>query len=329
MVTIEERVFRRARFVPAKAEAYGFRKTEKGYEIRSGFMGGDFEAIVAFGKDGTVSGRVIDLMTGEEYDQIRNPRYTGAYIGSVREAYEDLLRDIAEKCCDGAVFLSVQANRIADLIHEEYGISPDFPWEDGRYESLGVFRHPESRRWFALVMGIKSSLLDPDDTDDTVDVVNLKIDPERGPELREIPGIYPAYHMNHKTWISVTLDDIMTDTSVMELVRESFRLTDAKPPQIDEELIRSVFDIADSIPSGKVATYGQIARLIGRERNSRLVGKIMSMADRYGDHPCHRVVNSSGRTVPGWPEQRSMLEAEGVSFRANGNVDMKKHQWDA
>jgi methylated-DNA-protein-cysteine methyltransferase-like protein len=40
----------------------------------------------------------------------------------------------------------------------------------------------------------------------------------------------------------------------------------------------------------------------------------MSMQDRYGDHPCHRVVNHAGRTAPGWSEQRQLLEKEGVKF---------------
>ena len=44
--------------------------------------------------------------------------------------------------------------------------------------------------------------------------------------------------------------------------------------------------------------------------------------------PCHRVVNSQGRLVPGWTEQRALLENEGVRFRANGFVDMKKSQWE-
>lgn len=328
-MTIEERVFRRARFAPAKAEAYGFRKTESGYEINIAFMDGDFEADVAFDRDGSVRGRVIDTAAGEEYDQLRNPRYTGAFVGQVREAYEEILKKIAEKCCDGAVFASGQANRIADLILEEYGISPDFPWEGGRYESLGVFRHPENRKWFALVMGIDRTLLDPDDVSEAVDVINLKIDPVDGVALRSRPGIFSAYHMNHKTWISVTLDDIMSDSAVMELVSKSFSLTCPGKSSLDEELIRKVLGIADSIPFGHVATYGQIARLAGREKNSRLVGKIMSMADRYGEHPCHRVVNASGRLVPGWTEQRGMLEAEGITFLPNGNVDIKKHRWDA
>ena len=91
-----------------------------------------------------------------------------------------------------------------------------------------------------------------------------------------------------------------------------------------QKLIREALEIADSIPPGRVMSYGQIAALMGRPKNARLVGKIMSMQDRFGDHPCHRVVNSAGRTVPGWMEQRELLEAEGVEFKENGNVDMNR-----
>lgn len=54
----------------------------------------------------------------------------------------------------------------------------------------------------------------------------------------------------------------------------------------------------------------------------------MSMAEYYGKYPCHRVVNSAGRLAPGFYEQRSLLENEGVGFKENGCVDMKKHGWN-
>jgi methylated-DNA-protein-cysteine methyltransferase-like protein len=98
---------------------------------------------------------------------------------------------------------------------------------------------------------------------------------------------------------------------------------------MNEKLIREVYAVADSIPPGKVMSYGQIAAALGRPKNSRLVGKIMSLADRYGDHPCHRVVNHAGRTVPGWHEQRMLLEAEGVEFKGNRNVDMRKFRMES
>ena len=97
---------------------------------------------------------------------------------------------------------------------------------------------------------------------------------------------------------------------------------------MDERLIYEILSAVEEIPFGRVASYGQIARLIGRERNARLVGRVLSLAEFYGQYPCHRVVNHAGRLAPGFPEQRERLEAEGVGFLPSGHVDMKRFQWN-
>ena len=97
--------------------------------------------------------------------------------------------------------------------------------------------------------------------------------------------------------------------------------------KLDEALIYEILSVVEEIPEGCVASYGQIAKLIGRDKNSRLVGKVLSRAEFYGEYPCHRVVNHAGRIAPGWWEQRLLLEDEGVQFKENGCVDMKKYQW--
>ena len=91
---------------------------------------------------------------------------------------------------------------------------------------------------------------------------------------------------------------------------------------------KDVYDVVASIPCGKVLTYGQVAWLSGRPGCPRLVGRLLSEAADSLHLPCHRVVNSQGRLVPGWTEQRALLENEGVRFKANGFVDMKKSQWE-
>lgn len=96
---------------------------------------------------------------------------------------------------------------------------------------------------------------------------------------------------------------------------------------MDERLAYEILAVVEEIPAGRVASYGQIAQMIGREKNARLVGKVLSRAEYYGDYPCHRVVNHAGRTAPGWTRQRSLLEAEGVTFRENGCVDMARFRW--
>ena len=73
---------------------------------------------------------------------------------------------------------------------------------------------------------------------------------------------------------------------------------------LDDSLVYEILSVVEEIPEGNVATYGQIARLIGRDKNSRLVGTVLRRAGLYGEYPCHRVVNHAGRIVPGWTEQR-------------------------
>lgn len=98
---------------------------------------------------------------------------------------------------------------------------------------------------------------------------------------------------------------------------------------LDERLIYEVLSAVSEIPEGRVATYGQIARLIGRDKNARLIGKILSVSSLYGDYPCHRVVSCAGRLTPGWDEQALLLLQEGVELKDENHVDLKKYQWDA
>ena len=327
-MTIEQKIFSRRRFSTKRMENYGFENKNACYTLSKEFMDGDFTAEIRVYENGSVVGRVMDNMMGEEYIPLRMPNYTGAFVGSVRAAYEELLLDIADNCCTDVAFASDQSNRIAAMILDKYSVEPDFPWDEGEHEPSGVFRHGSNNKWFGLIMNIDRRHLEKNAAEEMVDVINLKADENKMIALHKIRGIYPAFHMNHSKWISVVLDGNLDDRDVMDLVEESFRLTCGPAGVLNEKLIREALDIADSIPPGKVMSYGQIAELMGRPKNARLVGKIMSMQDRFGNHPCHRVVNSAGRTVPGWAEQRELLEAEGVEFRANGNVDMRRFRME-
>ncbi|WP_165172074.1 MGMT family protein [Adlercreutzia sp. ZJ242] len=103
------------------------------------------------------------------------------------------------------------------------------------------------------------------------------------------------------------------------------------------EFSDQVFDQVRRIPRGKVATYGQIARLVGRPRSARYVGFALHANPAPGSDaasiPCHRVVFKDGGLCRGFafggPEvQRAMLEEEGVAFADEEHVDMGACQWD-
>lgn len=100
-----------------------------------------------------------------------------------------------------------------------------------------------------------------------------------------------------------------------------------KPLNLTENLAYEILSAVEEIPQGFVATYGQIARITGHEKNSRLVARILSRSQIYGNYPCHRVVNFQGRIAPGWAEQEVLLKNEGVIFKDSTHVDLKKCQW--
>lgn len=226
MIPIEETVFSRKRWIESKMLAYGFHKANKTYILEKPFLDGDFKTVLSVNPKGQVTGKVIDTITQDEYYQLRQETATGPYVNRVRSAYRSLLTDIADSCCSDVLFASSQANRLTQAILDHFQVKPDFPWEhSSRYQSYGAFRHTSNRKWFALIMNVKREVLDKDGNTSLIDILNVKIPPAQGDELRQIPGIYPAYHMNHKIWISVVLDETLPDEKILELIDTSYQLT--------------------------------------------------------------------------------------------------------
>ena len=96
------------------------------------------------------------------------------------------------------------------------------------------------------------------------------------------------------------------------------------------ETFERIYAIARQVPFGCVTTYGQIARLAGNPRMSRIVGCAMHTAP--ADVPCHRIVNRNGKLCDafqplGRETHRLLLEMEGVPFKTDGSIDLEKCLW--
>ncbi|MGD8904931.1 MAG: MGMT family protein [Anaerolineae bacterium] len=93
-----------------------------------------------------------------------------------------------------------------------------------------------------------------------------------------------------------------------------------------------VYQVVRCIPPGKVATYGQIARILGKPRGARTVGWALHSLPEGRDVPWQRVINARGIITldahgPGGAIQRSLLEAEGIKFDEQGRVDLEVCGW--
>ena len=114
-------------------------------------------------------------------------------------------------------------SELSGYIKNRYGIAPDYPWS--KFDDSAVFRHADSRKWFALVMKVRRDKFGGE-KDEFVDVVNLRIEDAILHDLLvHEDGIFPAYHMNKKLWISVLLDGSVEFDRVCQLVDVSFEGT--------------------------------------------------------------------------------------------------------
>ena len=104
---------------------------------------------------------------------------------------------------------------------DAYGTSPDYPFDEDFVTA--VMRHEDSRKWYAIVMRVSRRKFGFD-SDEVIDVVNLKLPVEMFGSFGAADGVYPAYHMNKLHWISALLPDAPDDI-VQFLVNVSFEAT--------------------------------------------------------------------------------------------------------
>lgn len=121
---------------------------------------------------------------------------------------------------------------------------------------------------------------------------------------------------------------MMKDMSVPAIV-SIYRMKDYKVSKasFSDDFRREVYEVVKAIPQGRVSTYGDIAALLGLPQCSRMVGRALKQVPDDLSVPCHRVVNASGRLVPGWTDQKNLLQAEGILFKTNGCVNLKACLW--
>ena len=216
---IESEIFKKSKVIINKLVKYGFKKEKDNYVYETLFFNDSFKAIIKVNKDGKVIGSVIDIESNEEYLGLRIEGLSG-FASKVKEEYINILNDIKNNCFEGKYFIFDQSNRITKYIKDKYNNDPEFLW--AKYDGSGVFRNTNSGKWYGIIMNVDISKLDKGSGE--IEVLNVKIDENKIPELIKQKGYYEAYHMNKKYWISIILNDTLSDEDIISLIDESFKL---------------------------------------------------------------------------------------------------------
>lgn len=215
-------IFKAYQFNSKKAKEYGFLEKQGVWTYSSTILQGDFLMKITV-EDSDLTFQVFDQETGELYPQVHMESMRGTFVGTVREACLEVLYSIRKACFEVQEFLCPQTNRIMAFVQEKYGNQLEYLWE--KSPDTAVLRHEDNQKWYAILMRIPWDRLDKG-REGLVEAVNLKHD--QVADLLSQMGIFPAFHMNKRYWISLPLDDTLTDEKVLGLFERSWFLTSKK-----------------------------------------------------------------------------------------------------
>ena len=259
---MEQELFKK--YIPMESSLleYGFQKEEDFYQYRTNLDDLAFSITIIVSLSGNVKVQVWDQEWNDEYFGFRQEHAGGEFSGTVRNKVENLLMDIRSHCFMMRPFIGNQANRITKLLFEKYQDVPSFEWED--YPGFGVFKNQESKKWYAIIMNIDRSKLNAGTGE--FEIVNVKIEDKKIPDLVLKEGIYPAYHMNKKYWISIALDDSLEDEEIMKYIEESYQYTILNSPKKSkgEWIIPAnpkYYDVEANFTEGSIQSWKQSSNI--------------------------------------------------------------------
>ena len=212
-------IFKSYQFNKEKARDYGFVENGEVWNYSCQILQGDFSMTVSITPD-NISFQVFDQETGDLYPQVHMESMRGSFVGSVREACLEILYQIRKACFDVQDFIFPQTKRIMAQVQKKYGNQLEYLWE--KSPDTAVLRHEGNQKWYAVLMRIPWDKLEKG-REGLVEAVNLKHD--QVADLLSQKGIYPAFHMNKRYWISLALDDSLSDDEVLDLLETSWNLT--------------------------------------------------------------------------------------------------------
>ena len=200
-----------------KLLAYGFVEREGTFFLTTDFAGGRFLALVTL-REGCLQLHLFDKELREEFF-VHKAKKDGPFLTPLLEEEQSLLEDIRKNC---AVYRyeTEQANRIYANFPFLFSTSFEHLWE--KEPGFAVLRN-ERGHWFALLMEIDGRRIRlPQERVVLLNVRCRDVDPFM------TLGVLPAYHMNKRTWVSLRVDDTLSDDFLQQKTRESLRLSLAK-----------------------------------------------------------------------------------------------------
>ena len=215
-----EDIFLRKKAVPEKLAVYGFQKIRSSYRYGTNILDNAFALEITIGKNSVPDTKLTEIATGEEYVLYKTDA-VGTFVGEVRTAVTNILRDIADCCYETAVFKAKQSVALIAYVREKYGDELEYLW--AKFPDNAVWRRKDNEKWYGALLTVSRRKLGIP-SDEIVEIIDLRIAPEEMEDLIDNARFYPGWHMNKKHWYTIILDGTVSVDEICRRVDESYLL---------------------------------------------------------------------------------------------------------
>ena len=219
-----EEIFKYYTMNKNKIIAFGFKKKGTNFYYEEKFSYCNFLLKFYVNLQNTIKTELIDLDSNEEYVLHLSNTATGSFVGNVREEFEQKLTKIRNSCFDKEIFKGTQTKQLIEYIKEKYNCPMEYLW--AKFPTNAISRRQDNKKWFALLMAVSLNKIDGinDNSNKVVEVLNIRINPDKKNEIVDFKNIFPAYHMNKKSWASIILNESAPLILIKNLIDNSFEL---------------------------------------------------------------------------------------------------------
>ena len=199
---------------------YGFTKNKNIYTYQEFILNNEFKVVVEINNDIVIS-KLIEVAFNEEYLNVDNSDATGEYVGNIREEYNKVINKIVKNCFQKEIFKNKQTKEIIKYIKDKYNDELEFLWE--KFDDNGIWRNKNNKKWYAALLTVKATYFNID-SNDIIEVIDLRYEKGKTSNIIDNKKVFPGYHMNKSSWITIKLDGSMDNLELFKLIDNSYNI---------------------------------------------------------------------------------------------------------
>ena len=222
------------------------------YTFTKDILNNEFRVVIEIKKD-KVTSKLIEVELDDEYLNVDINDIVGEYVGKIREEYEKEINNFLDKCTTKEVFNSKQTKEIIKYIKEKYNDDLEFLWE--KFDNDAIWRNKKNNKWYGAILTVKESKISGG-SDQLIEVLDLRYQKEDINSIVDKVKIFPGYHMNKNSWITIKLDNSIKNEKIFKLIDNSYNLI-ANPSKWIIPSNPNMFDVISYLNNNDTVPWNQ------------------------------------------------------------------------